>query len=43
MQKFGKQIERNVVENIIAQHDKTGDGMLNFDEYKMIFKDSNNE
>ena len=41
MQKFGKQIEQDIVRKIIAQHDKTGDGMLNYDEYKMIFQDSN--
>ena len=41
MQKFGKSIEQAVVQKIIAQHDKTGDGMLNYDEYKMIFQDSN--
>ena len=41
MEKFGKQIDRNSVKKIIAKHDRTGDGMLNFYEYKVIFKYSN--
>ena len=41
MEKFGKQIDRNSVKKIIAKHDRTGDGMLNFYEYKAIFKYSN--
>ena len=39
MQKFGKQVQRDEVQEIIAKHDKTGDGMLNFAEYKAIFFD----
>ena len=41
MQKFGKQIDRDCVRKIIAKHDRTGDGMLDFNEYKAIFKYSN--
>ena len=39
MQKLGKQVNQAEVQEIIAQHDKTGDGMLNFAEYKAIFFD----
>jgi Ca2+-binding EF-hand superfamily protein len=37
MQKLGKEINRKEVHEMIAQHDKTGDGMLSFEEFKAIF------
>ena len=37
MQKLGKEINRKEVHDMIAQHDRTGDGMLNFQEFKAIF------
>lgn len=37
MQKLGKEIDRNEVHAMIAQHDRTGDGMLAFEEFKAIF------
>ena len=37
MQKLGKEIQRKEVHEMIAQHDRTGDGMLNFQEFKAIF------
>ena len=39
MQKLGKEINRKDVQKIIAKHDRTGDGKLNFDEYMAIFFD----
>ena len=39
MEKLGKQLQREEVQEIIAKHDKTGDCMLNFAEYKAIFFD----
>ena len=38
MQKLGKEIKLREVADIIAHHDKTRDGMLNFDEYRAIFQ-----
>ena len=43
MQKLGKQVKREQVHEIIAKHDRTGDGMLNFDEFKAIFDEADNE
>lgn len=37
MQKLGKEISRKEVHEMITQHDRTGDGMLNFQEFKAIF------
>ena len=37
MQKLGKEISRKEVHQMILKHDRTGDGMLNFDEFKAIF------
>jgi len=37
MQKLGKEIARKEVHAMILKHDRTGDGMLNFDEFKAIF------
>ena len=40
MQKLGRQISRKDVHDMIVQHDKTGDGMLSFEEFKAIFFDN---
>ena len=37
MQKLGKEITSKDVHDMIVQHDKTGDGCLNFQEFKAIF------
>lgn len=37
MQKLGKEISGREVHDMIVQHDKTGDGCLNFEEFKAIF------
>ena len=37
MQKLGKEISRKEVHDMIVQHDRTGDGMLSFQEFKAIF------
>ena len=41
MQKLGKPIEREGIDKIISIHDKTGDGMLNFQEFIDIFEIEN--
>lgn len=37
MQKLGKQISQEEVDEMINSHDQTGDRMLNFAEFKNIF------
>ena len=37
MQKLGQNLSQQEVQGMVAQHDITGDGMLNFDEFKAIF------
>ena len=37
MQKLGREISREEVHQMIQQHDQTGDGCLNFNEFKNIF------
>ena len=37
MQKLGKNIDEVEINQMIKQHDITGDGMLSFDEFKHIF------
>ena len=40
MQKLGRKLsEEEIAESIISKHDRTGDGCLSFDEFKMIFFD----
>ena len=37
MQKLGKEINRQEIEDMIQQHDIIGDGVLNYDEFVSIF------
>ena len=37
MQKLGKEIDAEEVRQMIIKHDQTGDGCLNFEEFKNIF------
>ena len=37
MQKLGKEINRQEIEDMIQQHDIVGDGVLNYDEFVAIF------
>lgn len=37
MQKLGQEIDRNEIQSMIGMHDVTKDGMLSFEEFKMIF------
>ena len=37
MQKLGQTMRREQVSEMIQKHDVTGDGMLNFDEFRAIF------
>ena len=37
MQKLGKEINRQEIEDMITQHDIVGDGVLNYDEFVAIF------
>ena len=39
MQKLGREVPMEEIEKIITKHDRTGDGCLSFDEFKMIFFD----
>ena len=39
MQKLGREVPMEEIEKIISKHDRTGDGCLSFDEFKMIFFD----
>ena len=39
MQKLGQNIERDEIQEMISKHDITKNGMLSFDEFKMIFLD----
>ena len=39
MQKLGQNIEQDEIQEMIGKHDITKDGMLSFDEFKMIFLD----
>ena len=37
MQKLGKEINKQEIEDMIQQHDIVGDGVLNYDEFVAIF------
>lgn len=37
MQKLGRDINEQEIQNIVKAHDKTGDGCLSFPEFKSIF------
>jgi len=39
MQKLCREIPRSEIDDIMRVHDKTGDGKLNFAEFKAIFFD----
>ena len=43
MQKLGKEMDPAEVHQMIKQHDQTGDGCLNFDEFKNIFFDGKDD
>ena len=37
MQKLGREMDENEIHDMIKKHDLTGDGCLNFNEFKAIF------
>ena len=37
MQKFGHEIPRNEIHDMIKKHDLTNDGVLSYEEFKAIF------
>ena len=39
MQKLGREMQIAEIHEMIVQHDKTGDGCLNYQEFKAIFFD----
>ena len=39
MQKLGQEIQKSEIDEMIAQHDIKGDGVLNFEEFECIFFD----
>ena len=43
MEKLGKKIDHKEVSQIIAKHDKTGDAMVDFAEFKEIFFNAEDE
>ena len=40
MQKLGREVPMDEIEQIIMKHDQTGDGTLSFAEFKLIFFDN---
>ena len=40
MQKLGQEMTQAEITDIIKQHDVKGDGVLSFEEFSAIFKDS---
>ena len=40
MQKMGQDITEHEISEIMEKHDKSNDGQLNFDEFKVIFRES---
>ena len=40
MQKMGQDITEHEISEIMEKHDKSNDGQLNFDEFKVIFRET---